>query len=127
MKKEKKQSCVTLKIKTLQGYRDKDTVLLHAAFQVLSDFIELEQPGMVQPLKKGEKESFKGERENRRSWHLALMEMKTLYKWWTKERPARKAIQLPNKYRKRLLTVLEDLSEKSSSSRKQYSKRRSRI
>jgi hypothetical protein len=35
-----------LKITTLdKGWHDKDEVLLHAAFQLLTDFLEQEQPG----------------------------------------------------------------------------------
>ena len=34
-----------LKIKTLEkGWHDKDEVLLHAAFQLLTDFVEQEKP-----------------------------------------------------------------------------------
>jgi hypothetical protein len=36
---------MTLKIKTLSNnWHDKDEVLLHAAFQILVDFVEQEQP-----------------------------------------------------------------------------------
>jgi hypothetical protein len=109
MTKKTKQSFVTLKIKTLHAYTDMDVVLLHAAFQVLRNFIELEQPGMIWPMKAREIETFKGERVNRRSWSVALKEMRSLYKWWTKERPARKDLLSANKRIKRPPRKLENV------------------
>ena len=38
----------TLKIQTLdKGWHDKDAILLHAAFHVLTDFVERERPEAV--------------------------------------------------------------------------------
>ena len=37
-----------LKIHTLKkGWRDRDSIMLHAAFQILVDFVELEKPGEI--------------------------------------------------------------------------------
>ena len=37
-----------LKIHSLEkGWRDRDSIMLHAAFQILVDFVELEEPGKI--------------------------------------------------------------------------------
>jgi len=68
-----------LKITTLgKEWYDKDEILLHAAFQLLTDFVEQEQP------------------EKQIDWnHSAFYrqvwkEMKSLYVWWNEVRPNRK-------------------------------------
>lgn len=69
---------VTLKIKTLKkGWHDKDLIMLHAAFQLLTDYIELEKPEEIIDW---------SESPHNEAWK----EIKYLYNWWTKKRPARK-------------------------------------
>ena len=69
-----------LKIHTLEkGWYDKDEVLLHAAFQLLIDFIEQENPNKIV--------DWNVDELHRKAWK----EIKSLYNWWTKERPARKS------------------------------------
>lgn len=61
----------TLKIQTLdKQWHDRDEILLHAAFQVLVDFIESEQPDRT--IDWNADELHKG----------AWKEIKSLYKWW---------------------------------------------
>jgi hypothetical protein len=68
-----------LKINTLEkGWYDKDEVLLHAAFQLLIDFVEQEKPDKIVDWNANEL--------HRKAWK----EIKLLYNWWKKERPARK-------------------------------------
>lgn len=68
-----------LKIHTLEkGWCDKDEVLLHAAFQLLTDFIEQEKPDKII--------DWNADKLHRKAWK----EIKSLYTWWEKERPARK-------------------------------------
>jgi len=69
-----------LKINTLEkGWYDKDEILLHAAFQLLIDFIEQEKPDKIVDWNANEL--------HRKAWK----EIKLLYNWWKKERPARKS------------------------------------
>ena len=69
----------SLKIQTLnKGWHDKDEVLLHAAFQLLVDFIENERPDRIV--------DWNADKLHQRAWK----EIKSLYKWWKKTRPARK-------------------------------------
>ena len=69
-----------LKIHTLEkGWHDKDEVLLHAAFQLLIDFIEQEKPDRIV--------NWNANALHRKAWK----EIKLLYAWWKKERPARKS------------------------------------
>ncbi len=69
-----------LKIQTLdKAYYDRDTVLLHAAFQVLVDFIEKEQPEKIV--------DWNIDQAHKHAWQ----EMQSLYKWWNKIRPARQS------------------------------------
>jgi hypothetical protein len=58
------------------GYYDKDVLLLHACFNLLKDFVEREKPF----------DHFDIEAESRKDiW----IEIRSLYDWWTKIRPAR--------------------------------------
>jgi len=69
-----------LKISSLEkGFCDRDYLLLHAAFQVLVDFVEKEKPGKAI--------NWNSDKGHRRAWK----EIESLYKWWTKVRPARKS------------------------------------
>ena len=69
-----------LKINTLEkGWYDKDQVLLHGAFQLLIDFVEQEKPDKIVDWNANEL--------HRKAWK----EIKLLYNWWKKERPARKS------------------------------------
>jgi len=69
-----------LKINTLEkGWGDKDEVLLHAAFQLLKDFIEQEKPDKIVDWNANEL--------HRKAWKEIVL----LYNWWKKERPARKS------------------------------------
>ncbi len=68
-----------LKITTLsKGWHDKDEILLHAAFQLLTDFVEKERPDKIVDW------DFDDQHKN------AWAEIKGLYKWWTKTRPKRR-------------------------------------
>ena len=69
-----------LKIRTLEkGWYDKDEELLHAAFQLLTDFIEQEKPDKIV--------DWNADESDRKAWK----EIKSLCSWWKKERPARKS------------------------------------
>jgi hypothetical protein len=69
-----------LRIHTIEkGWCDRDHVLLHAAFQVLVDFIEKEKPNKTI--------DWKWNKKHQKAWK----EMSDLYYWWTKERPKRKS------------------------------------
>lgn len=67
-----------LKIHNLEkGWCDKDHVMLHAAFQLLVDFVEKERPD--------ETVYWNSEPEHKHTWK----EIRSLYKWWTKRWPIR--------------------------------------
>jgi hypothetical protein len=68
-----------LKIQTLNtgAWYDKDIVLLHAAFQVLVDFVEQEQPDAICDWQSGE------------LYRHVWSEISALYAWWKDQRPAR--------------------------------------
>lgn len=67
-----------LTIKTLpRRYVDQTEVMLHAVFQCLVNFVELEEP---------ENLDWDWCEEHAKVWE----EIQELYKWWTKTRPARK-------------------------------------
>ena len=69
-----------LKIKTLsKEWADRDRILLHAAFQVLVDFIEKEKPEKII--------EYDSDQQHRKTWK----ELTRLYRWWKKERPKRKS------------------------------------
>ncbi|HEX3034348.1 MAG TPA: hypothetical protein VHT73_04330 [Thermodesulfobacteriota bacterium] len=71
---------IYLKIQTLdKGWHDKDEVLLHAAFQLLVDFVEKERPDKIV--------DWTSDELHRR----ARKEIKSLYKWWKETRPARRS------------------------------------
>jgi len=69
-----------LKIHSLEkGWHDKDEILLHAAFQLLVDFVEQEKPDKII--------DWQVDELHRKAWK----EIQSLYKWWKKERPSRKS------------------------------------
>ena len=69
-----------LKIATLdKGWHDKDEILLHAAFQLLADFVEQEHPEKIVDWDANEL--------HKSAWD----EITGLYKWWTKTRPKRRS------------------------------------
>ncbi len=69
-----------LKIQTLEkGWCDRDHIMLHAAFQLLVDFVEQEKPDTIV--------DWNHSQEHRHAWK----EIRALYKWWTETRPARKS------------------------------------
>jgi hypothetical protein len=69
-----------LKIATLgKGWHDKDEVLLHAAFQLLTDFVEQEHPEKIV--------DWDADELHKSAWG----EIKSLYKWWKKTRPKRRS------------------------------------
>jgi hypothetical protein len=66
-----------LKINTLKDdWHDKDHVLLHAAFQLLTDFIEQEHPDRIT--------DWNADKSSKQAWR----EITSLYNWWKKKRPA---------------------------------------
>lgn len=72
---------IELKIKTLyKGWNDKDEILLHAAFQLLMDFVEREKPA--------KRIDWNATSEHRKAWKEIML----LYRWWKRERPARKSV-----------------------------------
>jgi len=74
-----KAQAITLKIHTLKkGWHDKDEILLHAAFQLLVDFIEKERPERI---------DWNAGKMHKQAWK----EIKSLYRWWKSERQARKS------------------------------------
>ena len=78
MKQNKKSRRVRLTIHTLKAdWHDKDEIMLHAAFQLLTDFMEQES---------SEKRiDWNHDALHRRAWK----EIRDLYKWWTRTRPTR--------------------------------------
>jgi hypothetical protein len=69
-----------LKIHTLEkGWCDKDYVMLHAAFQILVDFIEQEKPDQIV--------DWNSDPEHKRAWR----EIRLLYRRWAQGRPARRS------------------------------------
>ena len=71
---------IYLKVQTLgKGWHDKDGVLLHAAFQLLVDFVEKEHPDKIV--------DWNANGLHRRAWK----EIKSLYKWWKETRPTRRS------------------------------------
>ncbi len=102
-----------LKIKTLEkGWHDKDEVLLHAAFQILTDFIEQETPEEIV--------DWNSDELHKKAWK----EIKSLYKWWKEIRPSRTSpldeknlIAPPFKFKK---IPGSDLSEMVEPDKKKY-------
>jgi hypothetical protein len=69
----------TVHIRTLKsGWCDRDEILLHAAFQILADYMEKEKPGRII--------DWSHDAPHRKAWR----EINDLYLWWKKKRPARK-------------------------------------
>jgi|GEM_PF-256768 hypothetical protein len=69
-----------LRIHTLEsGWCDKDCVMLHALFQLLVDFVEHEKPDQIV--------DWDSDPDHKHAWK----EIQSLYRWWTKTRPARKS------------------------------------
>jgi hypothetical protein len=69
-----------LKIHTLEkGWCDKDYVMLHAVFQLLVDFVEQEKPDQIV--------DWNSDLAHKEAWK----EIRSLYRWWTQTRPARKS------------------------------------
>ena len=69
-----------LKITTLdKGWHDTDEVLLHAAFQLLADFVEQERPDKIV--------DWSADELHKGAWD----EITGLYKWWKKTRPKRRS------------------------------------
>lgn len=103
-----------LKIETLdKGWCDRDQVLLHAAFQILVDFIEKEHPESIDWNYNG---------LHRRVWR----EIKSLYRWWKETRPNRKSPlddeRLPSPPLKLKKVPDSDLSEWVKPDKKKYAK-----
>ena len=70
----------SLKIHSLdKGWCDRDVLLLHAAFQILVDYVEQEKPREVV--------DWSVDAKHRQAWK----EIVSLYRWWTKTRPARRS------------------------------------
>jgi hypothetical protein len=103
-----------LKIETLdKGWCDRDQVFLHAAFQILVDFIEKEHPERIDWNSNG---------LHRRVWR----EIKSLYRWWKETRPNRKSPldddRLPSPPLKLKKVPDSDLSEWVKPDKKKYAK-----
>lgn len=98
----------TLKIETLTGYWDKDSVMLHACFQILVNFVKHEWDegkgwrgetfasyhnikACIKDLKarKYPKDIMKQEIAMLKDSNRITKEIWDLYNWWTKTRPAR--------------------------------------
>lgn len=78
MTQNKKARNMHLVIRTLKaGWHDKDEVMLHAAFQLLVDFVEQEQPG--------KHIDWSHDNDHVQAWK----EIRALYRWWTTTRPSR--------------------------------------
>jgi hypothetical protein len=74
-----KAQATALKINTLKkGWHDKDEILLHAAFQLLVDFVEKEHPERI---------DWNTNKMHKEAWR----EIKSLCKWWKEKRPARRS------------------------------------
>jgi hypothetical protein len=68
-----------LRVTTLgRGWHDKDEILLHAAYQLLTDFVAQEQPE--------KRIDWNHSKTYRQVWK----EIKSLYTWWKVVRPSRK-------------------------------------
>jgi len=79
MTQQKKSKRMQLTIRTLRhGWYDKDEIMLHAAFQLLVDFVEQEHPDKHIDWNHGAL--------HRRAWK----EIRDLYRWWTATRSSRR-------------------------------------
>lgn len=80
MTQSKKARNMHLVIRTLKaGWHDKDEVMLHAAFQLLVDFVEREEPD--------KHIDWRHDNEHRQAWK----EIHALYRWWRTTRPSRRS------------------------------------
>jgi hypothetical protein len=80
MTQSKNRKSNRLIIHTLSpGWHDKDEVMLHAAFQLLADFMEQESPD--------KHIDWSHNAVHRRAWK----EIRDLYQWWKEKRPARRS------------------------------------
>lgn len=80
MRKHRRPKSIQLRIRTLRaGWHDKDQVMLHAAFQLLADFVEQESPD--------KHIDWSHDAVHRRAWK----EIRSLYQWWTRLRPRRRS------------------------------------
>jgi hypothetical protein len=80
MSQSKKSKSIHLTIRTLgPGWHDKDEAMLHAAFQLLTDFVQQEFPD--------KHIDWSHDVVHRRAWK----EIRDLYAWWTKKRPRRRS------------------------------------
>jgi len=69
-----------VRIHTLEkGWHDRDNILLHAAFQILVDFVDKERPD--------ESIDWNADELHKHAWE----EIQDLYDWWKIKRPARKS------------------------------------
>jgi len=79
VKQYKKTQSLSLVICTLKaGWHDKDTVMLHATFQLLVDFVEQEQPDKYIDW------------NHNTTLKQAWKEIRSLYRWWTTTRLSRR-------------------------------------
>ena len=79
MAQNRKSKSIRLTVRTLRtGWHDKDEIMLHAAFQLLADFVEEESPA--------KRIDWNHDAVHRRAWK----EIRDLYRWWTRTRPSRR-------------------------------------
>ncbi len=103
-----------LKIPALDGgWVDKHKILLHAAFQILRDYVEQERPDRII--------DWNADRRHAKAWR----EIKSLYRWWTKIRPKRKS-PLEEKRLRRPRLKFEPNAEKTLYAMVPYDKRKYR-
>ena len=103
-----------LKIRSLNGrWIDKDEMLLHATFQLLQDYVEQERPDRHI--------DWKHDRAHAKAWR----EITSLYRWWTKVRPARRP-PLDDRKLKRPPFRFEPIPGKNLSRLVPYNKRKYR-
>src|SRR5574341_857611 len=79
MTQRNKSKSIQLTIRTLRsGWYDKDEILLHAAFQLLVDFVEQEHPN--------KHIDWNHDPVHRQAWR----EIRDFYRWWTAIRSSRR-------------------------------------
>lgn len=80
MAQNRRSKSIRLTVRTLKaGWHDKDKIMLHAAFQLLVDFVEEESPAKLI--------DWNHDAAHRRAW----TEIRDLYRWWTRTRPRRRS------------------------------------